>query len=208
MTSSDEPSLSDAIDDLLGRRTQDPGRLNALADYCIEAFANRDLPGVQGGKAGEAGIRGIARNKDWDLAYLFAGKPRLLISLKSILRNLAGTMPNRLDDLMGEAANVQQYSPEIVTGYVVVVDESESSVRRADDKDWVDFFEESLNKITIRRAPMWNQGLIEAVWVIRIDSKLPKGQRIPDLAGTLAKGETFFQVMMDELQIREPAIFE
>jgi hypothetical protein len=77
--------------------------------------------------ANEVGIRGLGRQKDWDLAYVLAGKPRLLVSLKSILKNLAGTVPNRLDDLMGEAANVQQLSPEIVIGYVVIMDEKEDS---------------------------------------------------------------------------------
>jgi hypothetical protein len=123
-------SLSDAVDDLLGRRIQDPGRLNLLAGFCIEAFDRHGLPGVRGGKANEVGIRGLGRQKDWDLAYVLAGKPRLLISLKSILKNLAGTVPNRLDDLMGEAANVQQLSPEIVIGYVVIMDENQDAMRR------------------------------------------------------------------------------
>lgn len=109
-------SLSDAVDDLLRRQTQDPGRLYLLARFCIETFEREGLQGVRGGKANEVGIRGLGRQKDWDLAYVLAGKPRLLISLKSILKNLAGTVPNRLDDLMGEAANVQQLSPEIVIG--------------------------------------------------------------------------------------------
>src|SRR5438876_12447729 len=136
-------SLSEAVDDLLRRSIQDSGRLNMLATYCIEAFARAGLPGVQGGKAAEAGIRGLGRQKDWDLAYVLAGKPRLLVSLKSILRNLSGTVPNRLDDLMGEAANVQQLSPELVIGYVVIVDEAQDSYRR-DGKTWADHFESNL----------------------------------------------------------------
>ncbi len=67
-------SLSDAVDDLLARKTQDSGRLNLLAQYCIESFANVGLPGVRGGKADEVGIRGLGRQKDWDLAYVLAGK--------------------------------------------------------------------------------------------------------------------------------------
>src|ERR1051326_5644282 len=103
-----------------------------LAAYCIEAFAGVGLPGVRGGKADEVGIRGLGRQKDWDLAYVLAGKPRLLVSLKSILKNMPGVVPNRLDDLMGEVANVQQLSPEIVTGYVVIMDEKENSAHRTD----------------------------------------------------------------------------
>ena len=79
-------SLSDAIDDLLTRATQDPGRLNKLAAFCIEEFARHGLEGVRGGQADEVGIRGFGRQKDWDLAFVLADKPRLLVSLKSILK--------------------------------------------------------------------------------------------------------------------------
>jgi predicted TIM-barrel fold metal-dependent hydrolase len=90
-----------------------------LARYCVEQFATCGLEGVRGGEADEVGIRGFGRQKDWDLAYVLAGKPRLLVSLKSILKNISGTVPNRLDDLMGEAANVQQLSPEVVMNAAV-----------------------------------------------------------------------------------------
>jgi hypothetical protein len=163
-------SLSDAVDDLLRRPTEDAGRLHLLAQFCVEAFNREGLPGVRGGKAIEVGIRGLGRQKDWDLAYVLAGKPRLLISLKSILKNLAGTVPNRLDDLMGEAANVQQLSPEIVIGYVVIMDEKEDSTQRDGSGTWSDHFESNLRKIAIRKAPLWNQGLIEGAWLIRINS--------------------------------------
>jgi hypothetical protein len=138
-------SLSDAVDDLLRRQTQDPGRLHLLAQFCIETFDREGLPGVRGGKADEVGIRGLGRQKDWDLDYVLVGKPRLLISLKSILKNLAGTVPNRLDDLMGEAANVQQLSPEIVIGYVVIMNEKEDSMRRDGSGTWSDHFESAQN---------------------------------------------------------------
>jgi hypothetical protein len=199
-------SLSDAVDDLLRRRTQDPGRLTLLASFCVEAFERYGLTGVRGGEATEVGIRGLSRQKDWDLAFVLAGKPRLLVSLKSILRNLAGTVPNRLDDLMGEAANVQQLSPEIVIGYVVVVDEHEDSARRDGRGTWSDYFEESLGKIAIRRAPLWNQGLIEAAWLIRIDSSNPAGSRISNAVDMDAKGTNFFQALLDELYLREPTL--
>jgi hypothetical protein len=205
MPSARPPTLNEAVDDLLSRQTQDSGRLNSLARYCIAAFEARGLPGLQGGAAGEAGIRGIARDKDWDLAYLFAGKPRLLISLKSILRNLAGTIPNRLDDLLGEAANVQQFSPELVTGYVVIIDEAANSVRRGGGT-WIDFLETALHKIAIRRAPLWNQGLIEGVWTIRIDSRRAAGNRVLDLPLASAQGQEFVERLVTELRLREPAI--
>ncbi len=199
-------TLSDAVDDLFLRSKTDAGRLHVLAQYCIGAFERAGLPGVRGGKADEVGIRGLARQKDWDLAYVLAGKPRLLVSLKSILRNLSGTVPNRLDDLMGEAANVQQLSPEIVIGYVVIVDEAEDSQRRDGTGTWSDHFEMGLKAIAIRKAPLWNQGLIEAIWLIRIDSRRPPGQRVSRALDLDAIGASFFSALLDELYLREPTL--
>ncbi len=199
-------TLSDVIDDLLKRKTQDSGRLDLLAKYCIEAFERVGLPGVRGGKADEVGIRGLGRQKDWDLAYVLAGKPRLLISLKSILKNLSGVVPNRLDDLMGEVANVQQLSPELVTGYVVIMDEAGNTSRREGDETWIDHFEANLRKIAIRRAPLWNQGLIEAAWLIRIDSRRRAGQRVIAATAADAEGVGFFRALLDELYLREPTL--
>lgn len=199
-------SLSDAVDDLLSRPKTDSGRLNKLADYCKQEFKRHGLDGVRGGKADEVGIRGLGRQKDWDLAYVLAGKPRLLVSLKSILKNLSGVVPNRLDDLMGEAANVQHLSPELVIGYVVIMDEHEDSMRKDGKGTWSDHFEGNLRKIAIRRAPLWNQGLIEAAWLIRINSSLPKGQRIVNVLDMDAKGTSFFQALLDELYLREPTL--
>lgn len=199
-------SLSDAVDNLLTRATQDPGRLNELASFCIEEFARHGLKGVRGGKADEVGIRGFGRQKDWDLAFVLADKPRLLVSLKSILKNLAGTVPNRLDDLMGEAANVQQLQPEVVIGYVVIMDVAEDRVRRDGKTTWSDHFEGNLRKIAVRRAPLWNQGLIEGIWLIRIDSRRKVGDRIIDTVDMDAKGTNFFSALLAELYLREPTL--
>lgn len=198
-------TLSEAVDDLLARPKTDSGRLNMLAAFCIAEFERQGLRGVRGGQADEVGIRGFGRQKDWDLAFVLAEKPRLLVSLKSILRNLAGTVPNRLDDLMGEAANVQQLQPEVVIGYVVIMDEAEDRIRR-NGMTWCDTFEANLRKIAVRKAPLWNQGLIEGVWLIRIDSRQPIASRIIDTIAMDAKGTGFFKALLDELYLREPAL--
>ena len=165
----------------------------------------RGSAGVQGGKADEVGIRGLGRQKDWDLAFVLADKPRLLVSLKSILKNISGTVPNRLDDLMGEAANVQQLSPEIVIGYVVIMDEAGDAPRRGGGT-WIDHFRANLEKIAIRRAPLWNQGFIEAVWLIRIDSRKAARSRIVETHSADAEGVNFFKALIDELYLREPTL--
>jgi hypothetical protein len=107
---------------------------------------------------------------------------------------------------MGEAANVQQLSPEIVIGYVVIMDESPDSLRRDGKGTWSDRFESNLRRIAIRRAPLWNQGLIEAAWLIRINRTQPPGSRIADVADIDAKGTGFFQALLDELYLREPTL--
>lgn len=148
---------------------------------------------------------GLARKKAWDVAYEFAGKFRLLISLKSILKNIAGTVPNRLDDLMGEAANIQQLAPEIVIGYVLVFD-VHLDARRKDGLMWSDHFEAAIKRIAVRGAPLWNQGLLEATWFIRIDSSLPPGRRLLEPEKTAAEAEDFFRSLIRKLAQREPAI--
>lgn len=107
---------------------------------------------------------------------------------------------------MGEAANVQQLSPEIVIGYVVIMDEKEDSVRRDGSGTWSDHFEANLRKIAIRKAPLWNQGLIEAAWLIRIDSTRAPGSRISRALDMDAKGTDFFRALLDELYLREPTL--
>lgn len=200
-------TLSEAVEFLLGSQTQSAARLRLLGQYCIDSFTREGLPGVGGGRAAEIGIRGLARQKNWDLAFVLAGKPRLLLSLKSILANIGGSIPNRIDDLMGEVANAQQLSPELVIGYVVIMDQRLDSLRgRSKTETWIDYFEACLARISIRRAPLWNQGLLEASWLIRIDTRKPTGQRILNPIGSEDKGIAFFRSLLSELYLREPTL--
>ncbi len=199
-------TLEDAIDKVMGRPTQSSLRLAPLADYAIAQLEYHGLPGVKGGSSGELRIEGLARSKDWDVAYDFAGKPRLLLSLKSIWSNAGGAIPNRIDDLMGEAANVQQMSPEIVIGYLLLFDTKADRRRRGDELYWSEYFQNAVKKLAIRKAPVWNQGLIEGTWFIMFDSRKPKGTRVLDTAKVQNEGDAFFQSLLRELKIREPAI--
>lgn len=199
-------TLEDAIEKVIQNESRSSSRLAPLADFAIEQLEGCGLLGVRGGTSGELKIQGLARPKDWDVAYDFAGKPRLLLSLKSIWSNASGTVPNRIDDLIGESANVQQMSPEIVVGYVLLFDEQANSKRRADDLYWSDYFENAVKNIAIRKAPLWNQGLIEGTWFIRFDSSKPIGSRILEPLKVRNEGDAFFKALLSELKIREPAI--
>lgn len=107
---------------------------------------------------------------------------------------------------MGEASNVQQLSPEIVIGYIVLFDAKADGKRRTDDLYWSQFFESAVKSVAIRRAPIWNQGLIEGTWFIRFDSRKLKGARILDPEKVSEEGNAFFTALLRELKIREPAI--
>lgn len=199
------PTLESAINTLLSAPAQSSRRLNSLADHLIELLTSKGLPGAVGGSTAELRVAGLARSKDWDVAYKFAGKDRLLISLKSVLRNPAGAVPNRLDDLMGELANIQQIRPEIVIGYVVLFDVAEDRLR-SDGVTWSEYFENALKKIAIRRAPLWNQGLMEGLWFIRFDSRRPAEDRLVEPAKANAEKDAFVDPLLIELHRREPAV--
>jgi hypothetical protein len=197
--------LEPVIDRIMKKPVQSSDRLKALADFVIEQLGPSGLAGAIGGTGGELRVSGLARIKTWDVAYEFAGKFRLLISLKSMWKNAKGTIPNRLDDHMGEIANIQQLRPEIVIGYIVVFDVVADSCRQ-DGLMWSDYFEQALGNIAIRKAPLWNQGLLEGFWFIRIDSQKPLGKRVVNLERVAAEGTAFFNALLSELRLREPAI--
>lgn len=199
-------SLEDVLAQVVVRHPRDSGRLTPMADYVKERLSEYGLPGTRGGTGGELPIRGLARTKDWDVAYNYAGKDRLLVSLKSIWANASGTVPNRLDDLMGEAANVQQLAPEIVVGYVLLFDAQADSRRREDGLYWSQFFENAVRQIAIRKAPLWNQGLLEGAWFIQFDSARPYGSRLVEPVKAADEGHTFFLDLLRELRRREPAV--
>jgi len=123
-----------------------------------------------------------------------------------MLKNISGSVPNRLDDLQGEIANVQQLRPEIVIGYVVLFDMAEDSIRNEDSSRWSDYFEAALQKMAIRRAPLWNQGLLEGLWFIRFDSRKPAGKRVLSRRDTAKARQSFLRALLCELKLREPAV--
>lgn len=199
-------ALENIINEIIGRDSRAANRLDPLADFAIDQLDQQGLPNARGGSSSELSVRGLARPKKWDVAYEFAGKPRLLLSLKSIWANAGGTVPNRLDDLMGESANVQQMSPEIVIGYILLFDAKADKPRKQDGLWWSQHFENAVKSIAIRKAPLWNQGLLEGTWFIKFDSRNPRGSRIEEPHKTQREGEAFFSALLSELKIREPAI--
>ncbi len=197
-------SLQDAVDDLyrivaVERKIQSPNRLAALGDMCVDELASRGLVGA----VKERKVPGVGRAKDWDVAWPGEGKVRLGISLKSLLKNIRGTVPNRADDLMGEMANVQLLSPEIVTGYIMIFDVSQNGDGlRRDGTRWVDFFRDAVERLSGRAAPAWAAGMVEASAVVEID--FTEAARIvasPDMSA-------FFDRLAHCVRERNPDMFE
>lgn len=170
-------SLQDAVESLYriaiadGKPTSS-NRLDVLAKMCVEHLDSRGLTCA----TTEHPVPGIGRDKNWDVVWPAEGKARLGISLKSLLTNIAGTVPNRVDDLAGEMANVQLRSPEIVTGYIVVFNIANG--KRRDGTRWVDFFRGAVNRLSGRDAPAWAAGMVEASAVVEVD--LTNGPAIID----------------------------
>jgi len=173
-------------------------RLRELAAACVSGLGSRGLVGART----EVLVEGGGRPKTWDVGWSWGGKYRLVISLKSILKNLAGTVPNRIDDLMGETANIQLYSPEVVTGYVMILDVSQGNQRR-DGSTWCAVIEERLDRLAVRRAPYWTPSTFEAYSLVRVD--FSQGPLI-------VSGADHFEGMLDRLaeeaKRRNPAITE
>ena len=191
-------SLQDAVTSLYEIARERPTstkRLDVLADMCIEQLDRRGINGA----TKELSVPGIGRSKKWDVAWPAEGKIRLVISLKSILKNIAGTVPNRLDDLTGEMANVQLQSPEIVTGYLMLFNNGDAM--RSDGTPWVDFFRDAVERLSGRDAPAWAAGMMEASAVVEVD--FADGPRIvaePDMAA-------FFDRLAHCVKDRNPDIF-
>ena len=193
-------SLQHAVDDLFriavveGKSTS-TGRLKKLADFCVEQLERRGLRGVDS----EAPIPGAGRDKLWDVAWKYGGKYRLGISLKSILKNLGGTVPNRIDDLIGETANAQLSSPEIVIGYIVVFNVEDDSLSARYGMTWSELMHNRLTSLSGRRAPSWATGMIEDFILINVD--FGSSSRVLSVSQPLS---AFFDGLVEQIALRNP----
>lgn len=117
------------------------------------------------------------------------------------MKNLPGTVPNRIDDLIGETANIQMYSPEIVVGYLMVFNVAEDEATSKHGMTWCDLLQRRLTNLSGRRAPSWSVGTIESFAVLRVD--FSKGS-------TLLSGEEEVARLLDalvaEVRKRNPGI--
>jgi hypothetical protein len=193
-------SLQHAVDDLYrvavteGKSTSTV-RLSRLAAYCKQELELRGLHNVEL----ESTVPGVGRSKQWDVAWKYDGKYRLGISLKSLLKNLGGTVPNRVDDLMGEVANAQLYSPEIVLGYVMIFNVAEDKVSAQRGMSWLETLRTRLQSLSGRRPPAWATGMIESYVLVEVD--------FAESARLISDGSAFagfFDALVEQVCLRNP----
>ena len=189
-----------AVDDLYRiavteRKATSTARLDKLAEFCVQELTLRGLRGVEK----EASVPGAGREKRWDVAWRYDGKYRLGLSLKSLLRNLGGTVPNRIDDLIGEVANAQLHSPEIVIGYVMVFNVQEDAFSPRHRSTWANLVRTRLQSLSGRRAPSWTTGMVEDFVLLEVD--FGSGSAIRSLSQPF---QEFFDTLVEQVSVRNP----
>ena len=170
-------------------------RLQMFSNYCVQELERRGLEDVEK----EASIPGAGRDKQWDVAWKHDGKYRLGISMKSILKNISGTVPNRIDDLIGEAANAQLYSPEIVIGYVMIFNVEQDAISAKHGSMWSDIVHERLVSLSGRSLPSWTIGTVEDFILVKVDFGSS-----PSMASISQRFEDFFDTLVRHAAHRNP----
>jgi hypothetical protein len=118
--------LVESLRDFWCRHQNDSNRQRAIQRYCCEQLCQRDLHGV----LPERAIVGRYRVKNWDAALVVGGEPRLAISCKSIISNHSGTVPNRIDDMLGEAVSLHRNYPRAVLGHLCMISRCDKSLKK------------------------------------------------------------------------------
>ncbi|WP_049894403.1 hypothetical protein [Halogranum rubrum] len=160
-------TLQDTVDDLYEKahvenKTSSSARLDTLTKFCQEQLSDRGIRDTEE----NVNLDAFVRSKNWDIASRTGESPQIAISTKSVLNNLSGTIPNRTDELLGEVTDLQMRYPDVVTGYVVIVDTADT----ADEPNrsrWAQKLERRIDRLSGRRPPAWGRGLVESACVVK-----------------------------------------
>jgi hypothetical protein len=209
--------LQEALGRVLHAAKQSSGRQDPVADYLLNRLRHRLPAHLHAHLGREVQVPGLARPKSWDLGLVYpegpVRKPRLLLSLKSILANPSGSWPNRLDDLVGEVSSVQMLFPEVVVGYVAVLDYGAPTKRKEGTSTrWGTSSSPYTSALWRACAPSPKEGLpsgprawVEGHWVVFVDSR--KEAFLLDPEATVEQGEAFLDALVSALREREPLLF-
>jgi hypothetical protein len=117
--------LQEAMRQFRLREARASNRQQAIQLYCCDELRRRGLVDAQI----EVRLPGAYRDKVWDVGRLSVDQEvTLAISCKSIISNHGGTVPNRIDDMLGEAANLHRRWPSAVVGYLFMMSRIDESL--------------------------------------------------------------------------------
>lgn len=152
----------------------------------------------------EQGVRGKHRVKNWDVVFSHARRPHLAISTKSIMANVSGTVPNRIDDAMGECVNVHAHDSGIVLGYLFVMSEAGAEQATRDGRRWGDIFAQALASFSGRRSEQDAPELFEAATLLIVDFDAPAP--LVRYHPALLDWSGFFDVLVAQVRVRNPLV--
>ena len=101
--------------------------------------------------------------------------------------------------MIGEVANAQLHSPEIVIGYIMIFNVAEDTFTPKHGSTWSDLFRNCLQSLSGRRSPSWTTGTVEDFVLVEVDFSF--GSSI--LAVSQPFNE-FFDTLVDEICTRNP----
>lgn len=119
--------LVEAMVDFRARPARASNRQEAIQIYCCDELHKRGLDGARI----EVPMHGAYRVKQWDVGLTVEGEPRLGISCKLIISNHGGTVPNRVDDLLGETVSLHRAFPTAVLGYLFMMSRRDESLKES-----------------------------------------------------------------------------
>ncbi len=124
-------ALQQAIVSYRLRNCRDSGRMREIQSWCCTELQARGLTGA----ACEVRLTGAYRDKNWDVALVSpSGEVLLAISTKTLVSNHGGSVPNRIDDMIGEAANLHRKHPRAVIGYLAFMHHEDDGTGRVKDR--------------------------------------------------------------------------
>ena len=143
-------------------RTRHPrasNRQEAIQLYCCAELQARGLHGAEI----EVVMPAHYRAKAWDVGLLVDDEPRLGISCKSIISNHGGTVPNRVDDMLGEAVSLHRAYPKAVLGYLFMMSRRDESVKTQRDTEALGGLTRERRRKLNDDADYWFERLVESV---------------------------------------------
>lgn len=197
--------LQAALLDYQGRSRQAANRMAAIQELIRRELADRfSSVGPMLSVAAERPIKGKHRTKNWDVALQYASRYQLAVSTKAIISNVSGTVPNRVDDALGECVNVHAHDPGMVLGYLFVMDRGGGQQKTRDGRLWLDIFADSLSSFSGRRSPQDGYELFEAAVLLEVDFSV--NPPVFSFHPRLQTWDQFFDLLVNQVRSRNPVI--